>query len=169
MSATGRGAKRRERDFYPTPAWCTRAILPKLVGLHGASVLEPCKGDGAIMRELEKYTDNIDWAEIALGRDFFKWTFDRRYDFVVTNPPYSLAMEFISRSLSLSDCVVMLLPLSFLASTKRRNWWMTHGLTALWVLSKRPSFTGDGKTDATDYAWFVWDQAGRQKSGIFWL
>ena len=33
MSATGRnkkGKERREADFYPTPAWCTRAILPHL-------------------------------------------------------------------------------------------------------------------------------------------
>lgn len=26
------------------------------------------------------------------------------------------------------------------------------------VLSKRPSFTGDGKTDGTGYAWFIWDK-----------
>jgi hypothetical protein len=25
------------------------------------------------------------------------------------------------------------------------------------VLPRRPSFTADGKTDATDYAWFAWN------------
>ncbi len=28
--------------------------------------------------------------------------------------------------------------------------------TEVCVIPRRPSFTGDGKTDATEYAWFLW-------------
>jgi len=38
----------------------------------------------------------------------------------------------------------------------------------MFVLSKRPSFTGKG-TDATDYAWFVWDKTDRIPRGIHFV
>ena len=36
------------------------------------------------------------------------------------------------------------------------------------MFSKRPSFTGAG-TDATDYAWFVWDKTDRVSHGIHFV
>jgi len=60
----------------------------------------------------------------------------------------------------------MLLRLNFLASRKRHGWWNLHRPSALFVLSQRPSFTEDGQTDATDYAWFYW---GAFHSGIHFL
>ena len=42
---------------------------------------------------------------------------------------------------------------------------MENTPTALHVLSKRPSFTGKG-TDATDYAWYVWDKTERLSRGV---
>ncbi|WP_436663579.1 hypothetical protein ACOALA_13645 [Alicyclobacillus acidoterrestris] len=91
-----------------------------------------------------------------------------RYDFIITNPPFSLAQEFVEKSLTLANCVIMLLRLNFLASGKRKEFWEKHPPTAIHVLTKRPSFTGTG-TDATDYAWFVWDTTGRQKRGLYWI
>lgn len=50
MTATNRGAKRVESDFYPTPPAFVRAILPHLP--FAGSILEPMAGDGAIVRVL---------------------------------------------------------------------------------------------------------------------
>ena len=53
MSATGRnlaGAERHADDFYATPSWVTRAILPH-VNL-GETPLDPCAGEGAILDEV---------------------------------------------------------------------------------------------------------------------
>jgi len=169
MSATNRGVVRRDRDAYPTPTWCVEAIVGQLVWPANPSILEPCIGTGAITEVLERVSNDIEWAEISLGRDFLTWDFGRRFDFVITNPPFSLAQEFVDRSLELADCVVMLLPLSFLASRKRREWWRGRRPTALHVLSRRPSFTGDNRTDAMDYGWFVWDKTGKQKAGLYWI
>ena len=52
MSSTNRGAVRHADDFYSTPAWATRAILPHLRPVQSRSVLEPACGDGAIAKEL---------------------------------------------------------------------------------------------------------------------
>lgn len=171
MSATGRGTKRQAHDFYATPTWCTEAIAQQIHWHNGiVDVLEPCIGDGAIANVLlEKYVDHVEWAEISRGRDFLTYEFGRKFDFIITNPPFSLAQEFVEKSLTLANCVIMLLRLNFLASAKRKEFWEKNAPTAVYVLTKRPSFTGDGKSDATDYAFFVWDKTGRQKAGWYWI
>lgn len=57
MSATNRGAPRVENDVYSTPPWVTRRLLEALrthlgVNIAHASILEPCCGEGAIIRVL---------------------------------------------------------------------------------------------------------------------
>lgn len=172
MSSTNRGAKRREKDAYPTPSWCIESLIPEIVFLTGTRILKPCCGNGVIWRALEHvpWVDSIDWCEIDKGRDFLEWKFENeRFDFIITNPPFSLAKEFIDKSLALANCVIMLLPQSFFGSLSRKEFWRQHPPTAQFILSKRPSFTGDGKTDSEVYSWVVWDSTGRQKKGWYWL
>lgn len=85
---------------------------------------------------------------------------DPQVDLIITNPPFSLALQFLEKSLSEAPTVVYLLRLRFLASVKRGAWWHMHPPTHQFVLSKRPSFTGDGRNDSADYAWFAWDRGG---------
>ena len=55
MSSTNRGAIRREADYYPTPQWCTRALLRAVPGVFDRGiVLDPFAGDGAILRVLQE-------------------------------------------------------------------------------------------------------------------
>lgn len=77
------------------------------------------------------------------------------YDLIVLNPPFSLAQEFVEKSIELSPngSVVVLLRLNWLASKKRIAFHKKHP-SDIFVLPKRPSFTNDGKTDGTEYAWF---------------
>jgi hypothetical protein len=56
----------------------------------------------------------------------------------------------------------MLLRLAFLESKRRFNFWQQYPVNKLYILSQRPSFTGKG-TDATAYAWFVWDGSDKQE------
>ena len=49
----------------------------------------------------------------------------------------------------------MLLRLSFLESKGRVKFHQDFPAD-VYVLAKRPSFTGDGKADSCAYAWFVW-------------
>jgi len=174
MSATNRGAQREPNDKYPTPAWCTELLVPEVVWGDNPTILEPCIGDGSIADVLRPHVASIDWCEIDHGRDFFTHEFHRRrFDFVVTNPPYSIdrqdtARMFVDRSFELANCVIMLLRLNFLGSQKRHEWWQSHRPTAKLILSDRPSFKGKGN-DSCEYAWFVWDSTGRQQTGDHWL
>lgn len=69
-------------------------------------VLEPCYGGGAFARALP----GCDWCEIDLGRDFFDCT--AHYDWIVSNPPYSIFTRFLSKAMTVADNVVFLCPIN---------------------------------------------------------
>jgi hypothetical protein len=166
MSATNRGAKRNENDFYPTPEYSIFPLLDEIDFSLVNSFVEPCRGAGAIYDLVD--CENKQYAEISEGKDYFEMSFES--DLIITNPPFSVAIEFLEKSLKESKTVVYLLRLNFLGSQKRKKFWDINKPTHLFVLSKRPSFTG-GKTDSTEYAWFVWDRAGvfKRKEGVYVL
>jgi predicted RNA methylase len=179
MSATGRSLVRNGLDFYETPAWCVRAILKHLP--LGGRILEPGCGNGAILKALlaadldahaivgvEQNPELADLARAALPggevhcEDFLTCDDYGGFDLVIGNPPYGLAQEFVERALQLAEpdngTVAMLLRLSWVASLKRVAFHKAAPCD-IYVLPRRPSFTGGG-TDSCDYAWFTWAPGG---------
>lgn len=155
MSSTNRGTVRNENDFYATPESAFKPLLPHLKPLVGLSIWEPAEGDGRLVRWLNEAGFNATGTDIQTGDDFLQYLFYKPDCAIVTNPPFSLAFEFAQNAVLVSRHVVLLLRLNFLASFKRKTWFTENPPTALFVLSKRPSFT-DGGTDSCDYAWFAW-------------
>lgn len=162
MSATNRGAVRRESDFYATPLSAFTPLLPYLDELKNH--WEPAWGDGRLVKEMKRVGIEAFGADANCGVDFLKD--EERRQCIITNPPYSLAFEFCQHAVAHANEVFMLLRLNFLASKKRREWFKVNEPSALFVLSERPCFTDDGKTDATEYAWFYW---GNRHKGIIHL
>ena len=177
MSATGRGRDRIKDDAYETPDWLTEAILPEVLPTKWGNpneefnILEPCCGTGRIIECIEKFNtpaplciDAIDIRDSGTGRvgDFLEETPEPIFDLVITNPPYSLAMEFIQHGMKFlrnaDSRLVYLLRLGFLSS-KKRAVWMRENTPSIYVTPKRPSFF-EG-TDQTDYAWFEWYKGRR--------
>jgi hypothetical protein len=187
MSASGRsvvaqtGHVRHADDFYATPAWCTRSVLETLDLKDGLRVLEPAAGEGAILRELLGANPRmkVQGVEVDEGRmtrasslcrvdhsSFIGWKSRTKFDLVITNPPFALAMDFIQASLPLlatTGTAALLLRLNWLASMKRAS-FLTRFCPDVFVLPRRPSFTGGG-TDATDYGWFLWRGPEPRPSG----
>jgi hypothetical protein len=155
MSSTNRGAIRNERDLYITPDYTISSLLSVLdtEKLKHCSFCEPCRGTGAIYNRVEAATKTH--AEISEGIDYLTTPFKAHV--IITNPPFSLALEFLQKSLSEAWVVCYLLRLNFLGSQARRDFWQQNRPSHVLVLSKRPSFTGGG-TDSTEYAWFCWDR-----------
>ena len=181
MSATNRGAIRREADFYATPLETVYSFLDSYDGIEPTDkILEPSAGDGAIikamrnrgydnhivaveLREEERY-NLIGLADRVYIGDFLESEALGSYDVVIGNPPYSKALEFVKKSLEIvrpGGRVIMLLRTNFLESKARFQFWKDNPLSGLYTLHKRPSFTGKG-TDATSYSWFVWVKTDRQ-------
>ena len=82
----------------------------------------------------------------------------------ISNPPFSLAQEFIEHSLAFAPWVIHLLRLNYLGSEKR-NAFFRENMPDVYVVPDRISFTGDGKSDSIEYAWFVWRPLLARSSG----
>lgn len=158
-------AVKRQYEVYRTPAWCVQAIAPHLIA---GSIVDPCAGDGAIQtawpREARWTLCDIrpDCAPAMQVYDprahvgnALDWIPPESYDACVMNPPFTLALDFVQWGMLHARKVCVLLRLNWLASRKRRDFLREH-TPDVYVLSKRPSFTPDGKTDGTDYAWMIW-------------
>jgi hypothetical protein len=186
MSATNRGLTRRAADDnYPTPAWCVHRLL-EAAHLPAGRWLEPTAGSGAIVRAVRERLPGIEWTAVELrpecrdslevgagpeGRvvvhDLLTLTagdLAPPFDVAITNPPYALAQQVIERCLPLAGVVAMLLRLNFLASRTRAP-FMRSQPPDVYVLPDRPSFTGGGRTDSIEYAWFVWPSVRARQHG----
>lgn len=168
MSAK-RGAPQVANEFYKTPGWCTRAIIPHLPA--AGLLCDAGCGDGAIAEEFLKFWTryHVFGVEIdeALAKtaatkfdvecaDFLKYDGDA--DLIVSNPPFSMAREFLEHSLAITaksrGTCAFLLRLNWLASQERMAFNRAN-MADVFVLPRRPSFR-NGTTDATDYGWFVY-------------
>lgn len=94
---------------------------------------------------------------------------------VIGNPPYKHAQEFVERSIfevsEYGGVVAYLLRLAFLESRKRKPFFDKHPPAHVIVLSERPSFTTNGKTDGCAYGFFIWDSAhdAKKEGTMSWL
>lgn len=173
---------RDPNDHYPTDAAVCIAGL-RLIPDEPRLVLDPGCGSGAWGEAANRYvwtgglggcivhgvelrdvTPNPYYAEV-IHENFLLWTPSMEYDAVIGNPPYKDAEAFIRagmKALRRGGYMVQLLRLAFLEGQRRRTgFWREFPLLQVAVCSKRPSFTGDGKTDATAYAVFVWQKGAR--------
>jgi len=165
LSRQKTGQRLNKTDFYATPPWCYENL--DIDWSLFSSAHEPCRGDGRVEFFLQEEVGiPTTYSEIMEDKDFFEW--NEQTDLILTNPPFSLAKEFIDHSIAHCNTCLMLLRINYLGSITRHPWWKENSPTSLHVLSKRPSFTGKG-TDATDYAWFVWDKTDRVPHGIFFV
>lgn len=137
MSSLNRGSSVMSQEFYPTPFTTTNSILAEIDFTLVKSFTEPCKGSGAIYDLIDvpiKYH-----CELSEGTDYLKTTMPQ-VDLILTNPPFSLAKEFIVKSLTEAKCVIMLERINFLGSTARKEFWNSNKPTHLFVLANRPKF-----------------------------
>lgn len=111
--------------------------------------------------QLTRLADNViigDYLSMELGK----------YDLIIGNPPFSLAMDFVLKSfehLRPGGSIVFPLRTAFLESKDRFAFWQQpeHRLAGLYTLHQRPSFTGKG-TDATSYSWFIWTPGSKEQT-----
>lgn len=165
---------RRDEDFYATPAFQTRALLARcpLGGLSGwgGRIVEPCCGDGAIVRELSGDFDLLTNDVVArepFVPDFLldatqakTWDAFRRVDkldAVITNPPFDQAFDIVRHALDAVEIgLAILLRLSWLEPTDERGEWLSEHPPTRQIVLPRHDYRGNGKTDSVTSAWLLW-------------
>lgn len=106
MSQRISGYAREANDRYETPEWVTLALIPHIPPIK--TVWEPACGSGKMIRALQTAGFEVIGSDIAGGVDFLKQTM-RQSDAIITNPPYTLAAEFIVKARAPAPLVCMLL------------------------------------------------------------
>src|SRR5262245_52331052 len=100
--------KSRGLDQYPTPPCAVEALLAAEPLPH--HILEPCAGDDDIVRILRAHGHQVTAYDLAKdGIDFLQ---ERQVPLgigaIVTNPPFTLAADFVRHGLKLVPKVVVL-------------------------------------------------------------
>lgn len=103
-------------DYFPTPPFATRALceflqqLPGLPDLRQLTVWEPACGEGHMARPLAEFFGHVRASDVHRyheGHEIADFTLAPMIaeeiacvDFVITNPPFRLALEFIKAATS---------------------------------------------------------------------
>ncbi len=190
------GGERRANDFYETPlafAATTMYSIP-CDSTVVQTALDPGAGRGVWGQALRRFnptvhitgidiqhpSDLIDDPELFAETydewhmtDYVEWETDKKYNLIFGNPPFNLVHEFVDKSLGLlapKGQLVFLMRLAMLESQKRYKTWWTHSpIRKVMVSPRRISFTGDGKSDDTAYAVFVWQEGFEGKPQLDWM
>jgi hypothetical protein len=147
---------RRKHDFYPTPEETTLALLHnKAIRLFPKKIWEPACGNKAISKVLSQAKYAVVSTDITRGKDFLK-TKKALAPAIITNPPFSLAAEFIEHTRYLKiDYLALLLKVDFFCAAKRFILFEEYAPSEILLLTWRPDFTGGG-APAMPCAWYVW-------------
>lgn len=163
-------------DYFPTPPWATRALCEWLKAeaapINTLSCWEPACGAGDMARPLGEYFRQVRASDVARygygdQRDFlFPGEDVPSVDWIITNPPFRLAEQFITRAtegqypLAKWGCA-MLVRTAFLEGISRYASLFSKNMPfAVLQFSERVpihkgKLTETGST-ATAYCWVVW-------------
>ncbi len=191
MSSTSRGSIRSASDYYATPQWAIAEFLeaittdaPSLFGddlaSHDLAILDPCAGGDrknlmaypSAIKKFKTWNPNIYTMDIRLDSrakikaDYLKSDVSLNPDIIITNPPFSLALEITQKALrDVRDggLVIMLQRLNWFGGQKRKAFWQENMPVACYIHSKRMAFSDASGTDSIEYAHFVWQKGQNPK------
>ena len=192
MSSTNRGNSRDSHisDYYVTPLKPIRDLMEFLRVQEETRdifqprrymlILDPCAGGDEknpmsypiVLKEYAfAQNDNVftqDIREDSLAdrkEDFLSCKNDMPFDIIITNPPFNIAEEVVTKALDIcvdGGFVIMLLRLNFFGSKKRENFWKNNMPILTVVHRERISFTIGGGTNSIEYMHCIWKKGVKQ-------
>lgn len=157
--------KRNASDFYPTPPEATQALLNFLRLPEGTTVWEPACGEGHMVEVMEQNRLEVIGTDIQTGTDFLKAEAPDGVEWIITNPPFSLAEEFIRKSAEHRLPFAMLLKSQYWHAAKRVALFSTITPAYVLPLTWRPDFlfkTRGKGSPLMDVIWCVWIPAVKE-------
>ncbi len=171
VDLTGASADDREgTDFYPTPPDVTKVLMKRLALPAGTKIWEPACGRGDMSEVLIKCGMNVvstdlndrGYASGTAGVDFLTQPAPLGCEWIITNPPFSLASGFVERCLTHQLPFALLLKSQYWHAASRLQLFMRHPPAAVFPLTWRPDFLEGrkGGSPNMECLWTVW---GRQQ------
>lgn len=181
---------RVDNDFYATDPAAVEQLFKALrmydndfTDFSPFSFMEPCVGNGNIANatldyfnfslhrpeSVNTFVDIVDrgYPE-TIVQDFMTFKPEQKYQLIVTNPPYSIALDFVKKCLEHLEhrgYLAMFLKIQFWEGEKRKQFLLDNPPAFCFPFSKRMStwnngqqWDENGKRWATTmcHAWFVW-------------
>lgn len=172
-------------DDFPTPPWATRGLIEHVLedktALRQLTCLEPACGAGHMAKVLKEYFKTVQSADAySYGygpvRDFLSYPYKTNaFDWVITNPPFRLAEDFVLRAFMVARKGIAILARTvFLESSGRYNaiFRKTPPSKFAQFVERVPMVKGrlDPKaTTATGYAWLVWEKGSTGAPRLVWI
>lgn len=156
--------ERPENDFYPTPGGLTLELLNTGVLSDCHTILEPCCGQYAISKILEKHGFEVTSRDLIYGNDFLKDDYsNEHYDAIVTNPPFDLYNDIINKAKTI-DCkkIIAIGRTNYFASHNRNVEGFWKGLSDVYIFDRQVEYRTP-QLDIPDFCvgalctgWFLW-------------
>ena len=99
---------------------------------------------------LKEQGHKVIFSHIFLGQDFFKYTPKEDFDYIISNPPFSLKLEVLKRLYDLNKPFAMLLNLECLNYQSVGSFFLDKNLELL-IVDKKVSFDGNTSSFNTSY------------------
>lgn len=164
---------RNESDYYPTPPEATIALMDYLSLPDGSVIWECACGDGHMSETLKALGYGVVSTEFrhtgyGIGGIDFLICDPQPCDWIITNPPFKLAEDFIARCHALGRPFALLLKSQFWHAKRRYKLFQEVKPSAVLPLTWRPDFMfkqRGGGSPLMDCIWCVWD--GKSKNTIY--
>lgn len=166
--AGGNSARgRRQSDLYPTPPEATVALLRFLNLPKNTTIWEPAAGEGDMVKAIRACGYGSSFGtDVSEGFDFLSPDIFKRlltgFDWIITNPPFSLAEDFIRRAAEIQKPFAMLLKSQYWHAAKRMALFEEIPPSYILPLTWRPDFffkereSGDSGSPLMDVMWCIW-------------
>lgn len=168
-------------EYYATHPSVTLDLL-RVENFHHY-ILEPACGGGFISQPLIENgydvlsTDLIDRGYGNGNIDFLCTEFEKGVYDIITNPPYTLFIQFLIKSIDICyNKVAMLLPLSFITTKQRSKLYKVFPPHTVYIYEDRICIAKNGEFEKyqsvinpQQYAWFVWHKGFNGNPTIKWI
>lgn len=132
-----RGTSSTSNDKCLTPEKVASLLVNFLPIKDTDVIFDPFYGKGAFYNAFKDKCKEADWCEIDLGKDFFDY--NKKVDWIISNPPYSIYDAVLKHSFELADNVVYLVPMikAFSSLTRIEKYFSYGGIRSMWIVGAR--------------------------------
>ena len=166
----------KQLDIYETNPIYLDDLFMYEPYFNDGTYYEPCYGiNKFLFNKLQNMGFDVSGSDILEGVDFLEC--NDKYDYIITNPPFNLNLEFIEKAFEVANKKIsFLVPLNYLDTMKRYNVFHNKDFPCKNVLvySKRISFIkGGGIPDkcitGMSFCWITWDKDYKGETTIKWI
>jgi len=182
-------ARAKRYEVFRTPPYCYELLFDRHPEWFVGRGFDPAAGDGRMIRELmqrgnpgphfvndireEERPALIDCGVATIG-DYLTMIDPPACDFLITNPPFTKAVEFVQKARThVSGPICILQSTRWQSTQKRSEWLRTAGLALVLNLPRRPQWEVDSgetvRNNVMDFAWYVFLPGHCGRPEMDWL